>query len=194
MARATRSPRSASTGPGRSTRRPRAGTAASATEPDPEATVNLKSAAPAPGGVRNTLLGLGARITGRALVLAAVVVLLGLSYASSLRIYLDQQHQLALADQQIAERTEKIADLQAELERWDDPNFVRAQARDRLGWVMPGEIGYRVVDENGEPMGGGVTIEGEQQLPAGEHDPMWWDRMWGSVQTADAPVRKVTTR
>ncbi len=193
MARDTRSPRSASTGPGRS-RRPRAGTAASGAEPDPEATVSLKGVAPDSVGPRNTLLGLGARITGRALVLAAVVVLLGLSYASSLRIYLDQQHQLALANQQIAERAARITDLQAELKRWEDPNFVRAQARDRLGWVMPGEIGYRVVDSNGEPLGAGVTLEAEQQLPAGEHDPMWWDRMWGSVQTADAPVRKVTTR
>lgn len=194
MARDTRSPRSASTGPGRSTRRPRAGTAASAPESDPEATVSLKAQASAAGGPKNTLLGLGARITGRALVLVAVFVLLGLSYASSLRIYLDQQHQLALADQQIAERTAKIAELRAELDRWEDPNFVRAQARDRLGWVMPGEIGYQVVDENGEPIGTGVTLEAEQQLPAGEHDPMWWDRMWGSVQTADAPVRKVTVR
>lgn len=192
MARDTRSPRSASTGPGRSTRRPRVGTAASPAGPDPEATVSLKGAAPVPG--KNTLLGLGARITGRALVLVAVLVLLGLSYASSLRIYLDQQHQLALADQQISERTARISDLQAELKRWDDPDFVRAQARDRLGWVMPGEIGYRVVGENGEPIGAGVTLEAEQQLPAGEHDPMWWDRMWGSIQTADAPVRKVTTR
>ena len=193
MARDTRSPRSASTGPGRTNRRPRAGTAASPTEPDREATVQLKDSAPA-ATPKNTLLGLGARVTGRALVLVAVFVLLGLSYASSLRIYLDQQHQMALADQQIAERTAKIADLQAELKRWDDPNFVRAQARDRLGWVMPGEIGYRVVDEHGEPIGAGVTLESEQQLPAGEHEPMWWDRMWGSVRTADAPVRKVTTR
>ena len=191
MARDTRSPRSTSTGPGRSTRRPRAGTRASAPEPQPEA----GPAAPAASGsARATLLSLGARITGRALVLVAVFVLLGLSYASSLRIYLDQQHQLALADQQIAERTARIADLEAELDRWDDPAFVRAQARDRLGWVMPGEVGYRVIGEDGEPIGGGVTIESEQQLPAGEHDPMWWDRLWGSIRTADAPVRKVTTR
>ncbi len=149
---------------------------------------------PEPGNARATLLSLGARVTGRALVLIAVFVLLGLSYASSLRIYLDQQHQLALADQQIRERTERIAQLQGELDRWDDPDYVRAQARDRLGWVMPGEIGYRVIGEDGQPIGGGVTIEAEQQLPPGEHDPMWWDRLWGSIRTADAPVRKVTTR
>ncbi|MCA0251520.1 MAG: septum formation initiator family protein [Actinobacteria bacterium] len=192
MARDTRSPRSAGTGPGRSTRRPRTGTAASA--PDPEATVSLPGLPGTPTGPKQTLLGLGARVTGRALILVAVFVVLGLSYASSLRIYLDQQHQLALADQQITERTAQIAELQDELDRWSDPNFVRAQARDRLGWVLPGEIGYRVVGQDGQPIGGGVTLEAEQQLPAGEHEPMWWDRLWGSVRTADAPVRKVTTR
>jgi len=191
MARDTRSPRSTSTGPGRSTRRPRAGTRASATEPQPDAP---SATAAAVGSARATLLSLGARVTGRALVLVAVFVLLGLSYASSLRIYLDQQHQLALADQQISERTARIADLEAELDRWNDPAYVRAQARDRLGWVVPGEVGYRVIGEDGEPIGGGVTIESEQQLPAGEYDPMWWDRLWGSIRTADAPVRKVTTR
>ncbi len=190
MARDSRSPRSASTGPGRS-RRPRTGTRASAPEPEPLA---AELEAVPSQGARATLLSLGARVTGRALVLIAVFVLLGLSYASSLRIYLDQQHQLALADQQIAERTERIAELEGELDRWSNPDYVKAQARDRLGWVMPGEIGYRVIGEDGEPIGGGVAIEAEQRLPAGEHDPMWWDKLWGSIRTADAPVRKVTTR
>lgn len=191
MARDNRSRRSTSTGPGRSTRRPRTGTRASVPDPEQEATVPLASDL---GGTRATLLSLGARVTGRALVLVAVFVLLGLSYASSLRIYLDQQHQMAVAGQQISERTARIDQLEAELDRWDDPNYVRAQARDRLGWVMPGEVGYRVIGEDGEPIGGGVTIEAEQQLPVGEHDPMWWDRLWGSIRTADAPVRKVTSR
>lgn len=190
MARDSRSPRSASTGPGRS-RRPRTGTRPSASEPEQEPSPPAQAET---AGARATLFSLGARVTGRALVLVAVFVLLGLSYASSLRIYLDQQHQLALADQQISERTTQIAGLEAELARWDDPDYVKAQARDRLGWVMPGEFGYRVIGEDGQPIGGGVTIEAEQQLPPGEHDPMWWDKLWGSIQTADAPVRKVTTR
>lgn len=190
MARDRRSPRSTSTGPGRTTRRPRTGTRASSPEtaPEPEAPQQ-----PSPSGGLG-LLGLGARVTGRALVLAVVVVVLGLSYANSLRIYLDQQHQLAVAEQEIRERTAQITDLEAEMARWEDPAYVRAQARARLGWVMPGETGYRVIGEDGQPIGGGVTIEAEQQLPAGEHDPMWWDRLWGSVETADAPVRKVTSR
>jgi len=48
-----------------------------------------------------------------------------------------------------------------------------------------------VVGADGKPIGGGVVIESEQALPAGEHDPVWWDRMWGSVRTADAPTRRV---
>jgi len=176
MARTPRSPRSTSTGPGRTNRRSRAGTRTSspvtpdATPATPQATVHL---------------------TRRASVLLLVVVVLAISFGQSLRIYLSQQHDLAVAQQQIRDRSAQIADLETELARWNDPEYVKAQARDRLGWVMPGETGYRVVGADGKPLGGGVVIESEQSLPAGEHDPVWWDRLWGSVRTADAPTRKV---
>ena len=49
-----------------------------------------------------------------------------------------------------AEAAQKQADL-TELEkqraRWDDPAYVRAQARDRLYYVMPGEISYLVIND-----------------------------------------------
>ncbi len=182
MARATRSQRTDSTGPGRTPKRTRSGrtTPSSPATPTPAETVPVWRR--------------GLRLTRRALVLALVLVLLALSFGGSLRIYLGQQHDLAVAEQQIRDRSAQIADLEAELDRWDDSSYVKAQARARLGWVMPGEIGYRVVGADGQPLAGGVTIESEQQLPAGEHEPVWWDRMWGSIQTADAPARKVVTR
>jgi cell division protein FtsB len=135
----------------------------------------------------------GLHLTRRALVMVVVVVTLAISFGTSLRVYLTQQHDLAVAEQEIRERSAQIADLQSELDRWNDPDYVKAQARERLGWVMPGETGYRVVGEDGKPLGGGVVISSEQTLAAGEHDPVWWDRLWGSVQTADAPTRKVST-
>lgn len=184
MARDTRSPRSASTGPGRTPRRSRASgrasSPASATEPVEIPESDLPR------------VRWGVRLTRRALVMVIVVVALAISFGGSLRIYLSQQHDLAVAEQQIRERSSEIADLQSELARWDDPDYVKSQARERLGWVMPGETGYRVVGPDGKPLGGGVVIESEQRLPASEHDPVWWDRLWGSVQTADAPTRKVT--
>lgn len=124
--------------------------------------------------------------------MVVVAVALAISYLGSLRIYLSQQHDLAVAEDEIRVRSTQIADLESELARWDDADYVKAQARDRLGWVMPGETGYRVVDSAGNPIGGGVVIESEQSLPQGEHEPVWWDRLWGSIQTADAPKRRVT--
>lgn len=184
MARATRSPRSASTGPGRTPRRNRAAGRASS----PASAVEVEESA----GLDETRQPWGLRLTRRALVMVIVVLALAISFGGSLRIYLSQQHDLAVAEQEIRERSAEIADIQAELARWDDPDYVKAQARDRLGWVMPGETGYRVVGADGKPLGGGVVITSEQRLPAGEHDPVWWDRLWGSVQTADAPTRKVS--
>ena len=185
MARAPRSPRSSRPGPGRTPRRSR--TASRATSPATPA----GEAAPDTG--RNVpVWRRGLHLTRRALVMLVVVVALAISFGGSLRIYLSQQHDLAVAEQDIRERSAQIADLQTELARWNDSDYVKAQARERLGWVMPGETGYRVVGADGKPLGGGVVIESEQRLPAGEHDPVWWDRLWGSVQTADAPTRKVT--
>ena len=135
----------------------------------------------------------GLHVTRRAIVLILVVVALVISFGGSLRGYLAQQHELAVAEQEIRDRSAQIADLEAELARWDDPDYVKAQARDRLGWVMPGETGYRVIGAEGKPIGGGVVIESAEKLPAGEHEPVWWDRLWGSMQAADAPARKVTS-
>ncbi|HOC13091.1 MAG TPA: septum formation initiator family protein [Propionicimonas sp.] len=186
MARGTRSPRNDTAGPGRPTRRTRAGSRASGPDTPSE---------PPPRDRRDEVpvWRRGLHVTRRAIVLILVVVALVISFGGSLRGYLAQQHELAVAEQEIRDRSAQIADLEAELARWDDPDYVKAQARDRLGWVMPGETGYRVIGADGKPIGGGVVIESAEKLPAGEHEPVWWDRLWGSMQAADAPARKVTS-
>ena len=187
---ATRTPHT-DTGPGRPGRRTRPVGRARPRPPEEKADGAAQAQEPSPPrGLRFH----GMRFTRRALIVVVVLVILVLSYASTLRVYLDQQHDLAVADQEISERSAQIADLQNQLDQWDDPAYVEAQARDRLGWVMPGETGYRVVDENGQLVGDGVVIDSQQILPPGEHPETWWDRLWGSVQTADAPQRKVTIR
>ena len=106
MARTPRSPRSTSTGPGRTNRRSRAGTRTSSpVTPD-------SGPAPSPGATPAWRRGL--RLTRRATVLALVVVVLAISFGQSLRIYLSQQHELAVAQQQIRDRSAQIADLEAE--------------------------------------------------------------------------------
>lgn len=184
MANAPRSPRSSHTGPGRApTRRSRAGARSGApTQVQSEASAETASV---PVWQR------GLKFTRRALVLALVLVVLAISYAGSLRIYFGQAHDLAVAEQEIRDRQAQIADLQAELARWDDPAYVKAQARERLGWVLPGETGYRVVDDNGKPLGGGVVLGTGTGVDPDAANQHWWDRMLGSVATADHPVRKL---
>jgi len=128
----------------------------------------------------------GLRVTQRAIILVLVLIVLLISYATTLRVYFNQQRETAEAKQQIAEHQQSIADLTDEIKRWQDPEYVKTQARERLGWVLPGEIGFQVVGPDNEPYAGGSRI-GAAQLPEGEYAKTWWDRMWGSVATADDP-------
>lgn len=129
----------------------------------------------------------GLRVTQRAVVLAAVIVVLLFSYATTLRVYFEQQYQIAEKRQQIIAHQESIGSLIDEIKRWQDPEYVKIQARERLGWVVPGETGFRVVGPNGQPYGGGSEI-GSAQLPDGEYSKTWWDQIWGSVAAADDPA------
>lgn len=114
--------------------------------------------------------------------------MLTISYANSLRIYFAQSHEVASTRAEIAESQARIAALQTELDRWNDPAFVRLQARTRLGWVLPGEIGFNVVDADGKPLGGGTELSTGAK-PAGEDVPeSWYTRLWGSVEAADKPA------
>ncbi|MEL4359399.1 MULTISPECIES: FtsB family cell division protein [unclassified Luteococcus] len=177
-------------GPGRGTPRTRAVASARNRSRSPRQTrrverpdgTQLPAATPVPRLIR------GAGFTRRAIALLVVCAVLLISFGSSLRVYLRQERELAVAQQQIAERTRANAELADEIERWKNPDFVKAQARERLGWVVPGEVGYRVVDANGEPLGGGVSISSTRTLPAGEHETAWWDRLSGSIATADEPL------
>ncbi len=132
------------------------------------------------------LIGMG---LARKLVAVAVVLgILAFPFVSSLRVYYRQQEQAAQARAQIAESQGKIAELKDEITRWNDPDYVKAQARSRLGWVVPGETGYKVIGPDGKPLGGGAQIQTQSTTPAGEQSPMWWDTMIGSVTTADNPA------
>ena len=122
------------------------------------------------------------------MALAVVILMLTISYANSLRIYFAQSHEVAATKAEIADRQAKIAELQTELDRWNDPAFVKLQARTRLGWVVPGEIGFTVVDADGKPLGGGSELNSGEK-PAGDEVPeSWYTRLWGSVEAADKPV------
>ena len=87
---------------------------------------------------------MGARALGmtwRLIILAVVVAAVAVTLAQSLRVYFAQRQEIAQYREQIRTSQEEISELQDKLARWDDPDFVRAEARSRLGWVLPGGVG-----------------------------------------------------
>lgn len=123
-------------------------------------------------------------ITWRLVVLVIAFLGVAVVLGQSLRIYFAQAAEIAEVRERIAVTQEKIAEQRDQLNRWNDPAYVRSQARVRLGWVVPGETGYRVIGADGAPIDGSETVGKESSDVAGP----WYDRMWTSVQVADEPA------
>ena len=116
--------------------------------------------------------------SGRLLALAFVVVVVIVLLAPSVSRYFQQQAELDALRADIALQQELQAGYRTELDRWDDPAFVKQQARERIFLVMPGETRYLVKGGTGIEEGtgeGSATDPGE--LP-------WVDALWESVERA----------
>jgi len=127
-----------------------------------------------------------ARLTSRAAIVVLVLAVLAVSYASSLRAYLQQRSNINALEAQIAQREDKIDDLRDEKKRWDDPAYVAQQARARFGYVAKGETPFVVVDADGKPL----DVSAELGDPAKVADPdrrTWYDDAWDSMKIAGNP-------
>jgi hypothetical protein len=99
------------------------------------------------------------------------------SFALPLRSWFAQRGELDALRADIAADQQAIAELERQLERWEDPTYIEAQARERLRWVKPGDIGFIVLgDEDAE-----ATTPDADAATAG----FWWQRLWTSVEQVD---------
>ena len=126
-------------------------------------------------------------LTGRAAVVLLVLGALIVSYAQSLRVWFDQHQQITALQQEIRDREKRVGELNDEIARWNDDAFVKAQARQRLGWVMPGEVGYRVIGADGKPVGAPPEPNTPADGTADAQRPTWYTKLWGSVEGAGKP-------
>jgi cell division protein FtsB len=116
--------------------------------------------------------------SGRLLALAFVVVVVIVLLAPSVTRYFHQQSELHALRADIALQQELQADYRTELARWEDPAFVKQQARERIFLVMPGETRYLVKGGTGIEEG---TGEGSAADPG---ELPWADALWESVERA----------
>lgn len=115
-----------------------------------------------------------------------VLAVLAVSYASSMRAYLEQKQHLQELRESIADSRKNIAALQREKRRWRDPAFVEAQATQRLSWVMPGEISFQVIGEDGRPLDHEDTLSDPDAIDV-ENEPAWWETAWQTMEAAGNP-------
>ncbi|WP_341928140.1 septum formation initiator family protein [Nocardioides psychrotolerans] len=166
------------TGPGRATSTARAG--------------RQPAVAPRPGAGAGTARGDGQRrprLTGRAAILVLVVAVLAVSYASSMRAFLEQRAENNAYLEEIAQRSASIDDLEREKRRWNDPAYLQAQARERLSYVMPGETSYIVLDEDGNALESESELRDPSEVDADRVPEAWWGKAWDSVQLAGRPPK-----
>lgn len=121
-------------------------------------------------------------VTGRSLMVIVVIFIAATLMAPTLRVYLNQSLEIAAAEQDIQDQQRQKDEYEERIARWEDPDFVRQQARDRLDLVMPGETLYMVTGQDRleevpeEPAG-------PQEEPVNEHLP-WAEGLWDSVVRA----------
>lgn len=105
--------------------------------------------------------------------------------APTTKIYVDQQAEIAELQASIEEKSADRDDLQDELELWENPDYVRQQAGERLMMVEPGQRSYLVV--GADEVGAGAADTSAVEESAGS--PAWADALWGSLKDSAWPQR-----
>src|SRR5690606_5730966 len=126
-------------------------------------------------------------ITLRGLGLFVVILVAFIVLAPTLRHAVEQQEQLRQLNADTEAAEQRTAALELELEQRQDETFVQAQARDRLGYVMPGEQTFRVVDPE-TVVGPEAEAELEESGVPGMEDAPWYLALWESVSMAGEAV------
>jgi cell division protein FtsB len=124
-------------------------------------------------------------LTGRALVLGTVIVLMALVLASPLQRYLQGRSDLNQASQRLRDTTTRVAELRRELAQWNDSAFVERQARARLQFARPGDRVYVVLMP-----GVSKSDASREQVHPVLPDPgkaSWQSKAWTTLQVADSP-------
>jgi len=130
--------------------------------------------------------------TGRAVLLGLVLAGLVLSFALPVREYVRQRGEITALQAEKDQREARVAELEQRLGQWKDPAFISTQARQRLQYVMPGEVGYVVLDPQEAP----APIVRDQVSAAAVEGTPWYSTLWRSVEAADTvqPVPPVAPK
>ena len=90
------------------------------------------------------------RTSNRFLALSAILFILALAIAPPVKNYFTQRAQISALKSQLSADNVALQKAREELLLWQDPDFVKTQARERLHCVLPGERQYIVTETNSD--------------------------------------------
>ena len=94
------------------------------------------------------------RTSNRVLALSAIFFVLALTIAPPVKNYFTQRAQISALKSQLSADSSALEKARQELTLWQDPEYIKSQARERLHFVLPGERQYLVTE--------GETLPGEE--------------------------------
>ncbi len=120
------------------------------------------------------------RNSGRALALWAIFFILALAIAPPVKHYFTQRAQISALNSQLASDNKALDAARQELLLWQDPEYVKSQARERLHFVLPGERQY-IVTEDGTNTDTNESTKVANSLTDGQP---WYSRLIASITEA----------
>jgi len=120
------------------------------------------------------------RNSGRALALWTIFFILALAIAPPVKHYFTQRAQISALNSQLASDNKALEAARQELLLWQDPEYIKSQARERLHFVLPGERQY-IVTENGTASN---TDEGTKVANSLTDGQPWYSRLIASITEA----------
>ena len=124
----------------------------------------------------------GLHFSGFSLVVMGLLILAVLILAPSLSSLIQQRQQIADQQKAVDELSVQVGDLKEQRARWNDPSYIRSQARDRLYYVMPGEVSYLVIDDRPPAAKAAETTPVSSKLQKTQTD--WIGTLFGSFMGA----------
>ena len=117
------------------------------------------------------------RTSNRVLALSAIFFILALTIAPPVKHYFTQRAQISALKAQLSADNSALQKAREELLLWQDPEYIKSQARERLHFVLPGERQYIVTDgENNSKQNGTTKIA--SSLADGQP---WYARLIASI-------------
>jgi cell division protein FtsB len=117
------------------------------------------------------------RTSNRVLALSAIFFILALTIAPPVKHYFTQRAQISALKAQLSADNTALEKAREELTLWQDPEYIKSQARERLHFVLPGERQYIVTDGQNNPQQNGTT-KIASSLADGQP---WYSRLIASI-------------